>query len=144
MPLLLLFVIIASAPAAAHAKTGASTCMRLTQTVARGDAFSRENLELAECSIGEALVPVHYDGRERLARATRDMLPGQTVPRIDGAKLARARRGEEIVVLLINGPITIARRASVLRDCAGGDPVLVAMGDGVAVALRAEPAKDGK
>lgn len=110
-------------------------CMHLTQPVQRGDAFARADVQLAECGAGETPVRVHFDRKSRLARASRDMLAGDSIPRIAAGNLVNAQRGEQVSVLLRSGSITVVRQAIVLRDSAGDNPVLVDMGDGATVAL---------
>ncbi len=111
--------------------------MRLTQPVQRGDAFARADLEPGQCAAGETLARVHFDPNSRLARASRDMLAGEAIVRIAAGNLVNVHRGEQVSVLLRSGPITVVRQATVLRDSAGDNPVLVDMGDGTTVALSA-------
>lgn len=127
--MILIAAVTATAPATASAS--ASNCWRVLDHVTAG-AFP----VLADFAPAACDRPNHglrYDRASGLARAARDLQPGEVVRAASPAMIGRRRPGDPLTLKAQVGPVLVERQVVVLRPLRG-ESVLVRAADGTVFA----------
>ena len=100
------------------------TCMRILNGQSAGSSIAASDVEPAPCV--DARVAFVYDATLGLARARRDISPGEIVPGLAEFAMASVTRGQVVWIKTQVGPVVIERQVRSLRPARADDSVLVA------------------
>jgi len=113
------------------------TCLRLTRTIAQGEAISAAAVEPAACPRALARVDIRYDADQRVARAAEELPPGTVLAPLPPGSVAAIRKGDPVRVSLSIGVVRAERPAVALQDGRGGQRSFVQVEGGEIIAARA-------
>ncbi|MDR6411305.1 flagella basal body P-ring formation protein FlgA [Paraburkholderia terricola] len=105
-------------------------CLQLTRPASRGEAIRASEVVTVECPVNALLVnSIHHDREAHVARASRDLAPGDIVAAITPRRLAHIRQGERVSTVVRAGPFTVERTETALTDGTSGRAAILAVGD---------------
>ncbi len=136
-------MLAALAPLAAQALQPAEPrCQRVLAALQPGQALTAADLEPAPCGAGPVPGALRHDARLHLTRARIALAPGDLVPEVPPAALARWRGGETVRVVRQAGPVQVERAAQVAMPAPQRAALVLRTADGAVLAAPQEQIRE--
>lgn len=119
-----------SSPALSSTGQPPVACMEVIRPIAAGVALTADDVAPAVCPGSSVDRRVRYDRSMRLARSTRDLLPGDIIGRVPDFALARIRTGEIVRLRSQVGTVIVERKVMALQPGRTGKQFFVKADDG--------------
>jgi hypothetical protein len=122
----------------------ASECYALATPVAAGDYIGRSDVHAVACREQASAAPLAYDRATRALRADAALAAGDYLGPLVIEAGRVARPGEELVLVVREGPVMIEREVSPVSPVRSGEEGFVRAEDGTVFAVTFIPGEDAQ